>query len=168
MRALAGRNTTVRVHRRYRDSGNYHQSIAFPTARGLAIVFTGPDAFASELLGVSWERTDRDTHSGPLATASDPARESNFEANPGQPNRADAVQVATIERSAGKCVEKWNLLSSHKAARRVRLVMAGTAENERQLIGLLNLDDGFKAPRSGVWPARVDPEETLDFLISAP
>ena len=51
---------------------------------------------------------------------------------------------------------------------RERPVVAGTAENERQLIGLLKFDDGFKAPRSGLRVARADPGETVEDLISLP
>ena len=43
-----------------------------------------------------------------------------------------------------------------------RQQMAGTTENERQLIGPINLYDGFMAPRSGVWLAWVDPSAKFE------
>jgi len=38
--------------------------------------------------------------------------------------------------------------------------MAETAEYEGQLTGLLNLDDGFRAPGSVAWLAKADPSAT--------
>ena len=44
-----------------------------------------------------------------------------------------------------------------KCPSRQRPFLAGTAESERQLHGVLDLDDGFRAPRSLKRPARRDP-----------
>jgi hypothetical protein len=67
------------------------------------------------------------------------------------------------------CEEECDVLASgsldrQKGAGCEDPLLAGTAENERQLVGIVYSDDCFNAPSSMCWPARPDPSATLPVL----
>lgn len=104
-----------------------------------------------------------------------------------QPTSGDDLAVASDARTARWRARKLPLASEWnwpaRAEERLRLLaaklpftgtprkifrtrgegrlVAGTAESERQLIGLLTFDGGFQAPSSVVWLAGADPQESV-------